>query len=403
MKKIFALLIIIVFISVFFLTNKINKNNNNISTKPTENNKITDIVEPSIPKENIDLMGSRENGNIRIGENPIYPLYIPTYINSNNHAVHPRVIYDKEEKFGYPWIMAFTPYSFMNDITENPSIVVSENGVDWFVPEGLENPIVGKHVEPKTHFSDPDIFINGDIIELWYRQSDKNTKLSRILRRKSTDLLNWTDEEIIFDYGTGGYGFGAPTMVLLNGEYNIYYKTNMYLNNDLYVLRKSTDLINWTEPEMIYFDYGDEWNNYNAWHVEINYIDGKFYALNMAYPSIDGTDAVLFAFQSEDGINFTNPIKVIETTENGFDNKNIYKSTFAIKDNNIWLFYSAFNDKKESYIGLLMGSNFMDLNPVDGPERNLSPLYSFLVEKRKIILTVLGTIGIGYGIYRYKL
>ena len=371
-KRILIISIIIFAVIIFWSTKLIDKNiNNNVPTEntDTEPTEITTPIEITKPIEILDIMGS-EKGNIRNGENPAYPLDIPTYIRGNDHAVHPSVIYDESREFEYLWIMAFTPYSFMNDYTENPSIVVSENGVDWFLPYGLTNPIVGRFVEWSTHYSDPEIIKNGDTIELWYRQSDKRKKLSRILRKVSTNLIDWSDEEVIFEYGTGGYGFGAPTIVLLNGEYNIYYKTDMYINNDLYVLRKSKDLIHWTDPVTVNFEYGEEWENFNAWHVEIRYINGKYYSLNMAYPNIEGTDAVLFAFDSEDGINFRNPVKVIEPTEFGFDNKNIYKSSFAIKDENIWLFYSAFNDRKESYIGLLIGPNFMDLIPINGPARD---------------------------------
>lgn len=314
----------------------------------------------------LDLMGKNITGNIRENGNPGQPLEIPTYLTTNNQAIHPRVIYDETGKFGHKWIMAFTPYSFMNDSTENPSIVVSDDGENWTVPVGLENPIVGKTVPENTHYSDVDVFINGDKIELWYRQSDKTAKLSRLLRRVSTDLVNWSEEEVILDYGTGGYGYGAASVILKDGEYNLYYKDSMSLEAENYMYRKSTDLKHWTEPVNVKFDFGVEWSNYKSWHVEFNYVNGVYYAVNAAFPGLESVDGSLFAFESVDGINFKNPVKVVSRTNFGFDDRTIYKSSFIVKDKEIYLYYSAINQSRESHIGLLKGTNFKTLEPVNG-------------------------------------
>ncbi|QQK06876.1 hypothetical protein [Miniphocaeibacter halophilus] len=360
-----------------------------------KNNAQADEVRQENPTEasvEIGLLGDLSKGNERKNGNPKKPLDIKTYVKFDNHAVHPRVIYDKNKQFKYPWIMVFTPYSFMDDQKENPSIVVSEDGINWKNPEGLENPIVGKVVPENTHYSDPDIFINGKEIELWYRQSDKEKRLSKLCRIKSKDLINWSKEEVIFDYGTGGYGYGASTIVFKDGEYNLYYREHMDMTREGYVYRKSKDTKNWTEPAAVTFDYGPTWSNFHAWHIEIDYINGKYYALNMAYPQEKAEGAVLFAFDSEDGINFKNPVKVIEPTKDGFDNNNIYKSSLAIKDKEIYLYYSAYAKDKQNHIGLLKGPTFMELEAVEGTGGGYISL-------RKIFLlgavTVVAVTGIG--------
>ncbi len=365
MKK--KLLLIVVVLSILsgvvykfgFLESEVLKNKN-ISKANYEEENIEDHVEV---KNNI--MGD-ENFDERIKGNPERPLNIPTYVNTDNHALHPRVYYDESSKYGYKWIMAFTPYSWMRDTTENPSIVVSEDGENWFVPEGLTNPIVDTNIPKDTHYSDTDLIDNGEELEVWYRQSDKIGRQSRILRRKSKDCVNWSDEEIILDYGTGGYGYGAPSVVYKDGEYQLYYRENMGLDKEAYFLKKSMDCKNWSEPVPINFDYGSKWNNFVGWHIEFDYIDGKYYALNMAYPVMEGKGGTLFAFESGDGTNFKNAKRVVKPTEKGFDSSNIYKSTFIIKDEEIWLYYSGINSIHENYIGLLRGKDFLNLEPVEG-------------------------------------
>ncbi len=116
-------------------------------------------------------------------------LDIPTYIEENNQSIHPSVFYDKIGKFGHKWIMAFTPYSYAKDETENPSVVVSDNGINWFVPNGLVNPIAKTTQPGKVHFSDTEVFSNGEEVEVWYRETNKIDKISRIVRRKSKDCI----------------------------------------------------------------------------------------------------------------------------------------------------------------------------------------------------------------------
>lgn len=335
--------------------------NKNISKANYDEEDSTEIYN----KAENNIMGDENSDERSIG-NPEKPLNIPTYVKTDNHGLHPRVVYDENNKYGYKWIMAFTPYSWMRDTTENPSIVVSEDGENWFVPEGLTNPIVGTDIPKDTHYSDTDLIDNGKELELWYRQSDKIGRQSRLLRRKSTDCINWSKEEIILDYGTGGYGYGASSVVLKDGEYQLYYRENMGLDKEAYFVKKSKDCKNWSEPVPINFDYGPKWSNFVGWHIEFDYIDGKYYALNMAYPKMKGKGGTLFAFESGDGTNFKNAKRIVKPTERGFDSENIYKSTFIIKNDEIWLYYSGINSIHENYIGLLRGKDFLNLEPVEG-------------------------------------
>ena len=58
-----------------------------------------------------------------------------------------------------------TPYPYDTDTRENPSIVVSDDGLSWSVPDGLENPLVSPPA--CDHNSDPDIVYNPRSDELF--------------------------------------------------------------------------------------------------------------------------------------------------------------------------------------------------------------------------------------------
>lgn len=68
-------------------------------------------------------------------------LFIPTYEGSNE-PIHLDVIdFGTTPWNGWRFWMAFTPYPNFVDDYENPSIVVSQDGITWQVPDGLTNPV----------------------------------------------------------------------------------------------------------------------------------------------------------------------------------------------------------------------------------------------------------------------
>lgn len=48
--------------------------------------------------------------------------------------------------------MAITPYPNGDDAFENPSLLVSQDGLSWDLPCGLRNPL---DIKPGTRYSDP--------------------------------------------------------------------------------------------------------------------------------------------------------------------------------------------------------------------------------------------------------
>ncbi len=289
-------------------------------------------------------------------ENSVEPLEIPTYVERDNQAIHPSVYYDEDRKFGYKWVMAFTPYSLSKDFTENPSIVVSEDGVNWKEPKGLKNPLAITDKPDKIHYSDTEIISNGNELELWYRQSDKPAKLSRILRQKSKDAVNWSKPEIIFDYGTGGFGYGAPSVICKDNVYEIYYREKMKLAEESYVKIKYSENKIKEEAIPVNFEYTEEYKEFVGWHIEFRKIGDKYYALTMAYPkSTPWQGGKLFLFDSDDGVNFKNMKLVLKPTKDGFDNKTIYKSSLVVTEDFINLYYSSISKDNKPYISLIKG------------------------------------------------
>lgn len=339
------------------------KNNSIVNVNTTEKN-----LEPSnfLPTEEINKDEKNYIGSELVHEalllNAKSHLEIPTYIESNNQAIHPSIVYNSDGKFGYKYILAFTPYSFLNDSTENPSIVVSEDGINFKPLLDVKSPLAlpGNN----CHLSDVCLFEKDDTLELWYRESNKKTRLSRLLRITTKDLKTFTEPEVIMDFGTSGYGIGAPSVIYENGIYKIYYRKNMNIGEDAYVYTESKDLKTFTPAVAMNMDKGS-WTNYNPWHLEVKKIENTYYCLTMDCPDGKMDTSSLFVLTSKDGINFINPIKILDPSEAGFDNWLIYKSTFMVKDDTVFLYYSSIDKLKRSFISLLKGPDFKNLSPLE--------------------------------------
>lgn len=70
---------------------------------------------------------------------------IPTY-DGSYQLTHPKVLFFKNGWNGYHYWMSMTPYPREADIYENPSIVVSNDGISWSTPKGLKIRFPGSHL-----------------------------------------------------------------------------------------------------------------------------------------------------------------------------------------------------------------------------------------------------------------
>lgn len=271
---------------------------------------------------------------------------------------HPSVLYFKEGWNGYKYWMAETPFSPKSkpyeDRNECPSIHVSSNGVDW--AELINNPIDDlneKEVEELDYFSDSHlVFVNGGI-ECWYRLTHRrgvtdNYSNVRLVRKKSRDGINWSEREVLVNLNTGeGNALGnmvvSPAILYQDGKYCMW-----YVNSESRTYRE----LSYSESHN-----GKEWRKQKKctlegqenmpWHIDVNFIDGKYYLLSYDLNNIT-------IFESHDGINFCYIKELIAPSVTGsFYSYRLYRACI-IKDNKYKIYFSA-HDSLKTYIGVMEG------------------------------------------------
>lgn len=106
-------------------------------------------------------------------------LTTPTY-DGSGQAVHPSVVYISESFAGYKYWMGITPYPGGNDDYENPSILASNDGVTWAVPDGITNPLAPK---PSHHNSDCCLVWDASISTLYLYYVEMLTDITHTIYR----------------------------------------------------------------------------------------------------------------------------------------------------------------------------------------------------------------------------
>ena len=122
---------------------------------------------------------------------------------------HPSVVYIQNNQFKHKYYMAFTPYpKFAKPYTdrwENPTIICSEDGINWDYPGDCVSidDLTEEQIKNKDFFSDPHLIYNDSLnrLECFYRLSSgacpSRLKKVTLFRKHSYDGINWSERETL--------------------------------------------------------------------------------------------------------------------------------------------------------------------------------------------------------------
>lgn len=288
-------------------------------------------------------------------------LIIPTYEGSNQ-TVHPKVVYFPGGWNGWKYWMAHTPYPASNDIYENPSISVSNNGIEWKDPQGITNPIdqpTSSEIADKYHMSDTHLlFVNG-YLECWYR-FNKNGVIDQIFRKRTTDGINWSDREVMYTL-TGNDMVLSPAVVFDENKYKMWYVTGSYEVK----YAESTDGKTWSSPTIVAITTIGE-KPYRHWHLDVIKDNGKYEILiasgDANLPFARDRKSLLYG-TSTSPTNFT-VIEIMSPSdaESGkWDSYMLYRSSLTKIGSLYRIYYSAMSVDNTWHIGLSQGEDIYSL------------------------------------------
>lgn len=271
-------------------------------------------------------------------------LSIPTY-DGAHQTVHPSVVdFGPGVTWnGWRYWMAHTPYAGANDRLENPSISVSQNGYYWQDPPGIVNPLYPAPAAPGFQ-SDPDLIydpVANQLIMVHRRTLD--TVGHTLFINRSSDGIHWT---------LPAHDSGIPTVPqqvspalcrVSATDWRLFaYDKD---SRRIWMWTATNPDGTWKGPyQTVGAGFsGPLW----AWHLEVRYIDGLFYALIDRGPLyLGGPDGYRWA-TSRDGMTWSLAAADFKAKPaTGWDAGELYRATFTAHENGtdfrVW--YSAHSD-----------------------------------------------------------
>ena len=263
-------------------------------------------------------------------------LFIPTY-DGSGQAVHPDIL--KIDKSHY--YLAFTPFPYSDIKFENPSLLFSNNGIDFNPIPELENPLAGP-LTGKAFCNDPDISFYDSTYYLMYQEAFPGDSQNVILL-KSVDAVNWSNKKIIIhqDLKKGDNFSVSPTILRKNSIFNFFYVDITNKNVIKQMTSNSFESWDYQGSEKIDINIPDD---LSPWHIDVfeNAIKGEFYMLISAYKENFNYQDLYIAKSTDLKMWDLKEEPIIIHSSSFFNSRSIYRSSGLIENRNDLLIYFSF-------------------------------------------------------------
>ena len=262
---------------------------------------------------------------------PVKRLVIPSYDGSGQN-VHPDVLRERDRL-----LMAITPYPYSNGDLENPSLVVSTDGIAFREFAAGLNPLVGPPAY--DHNDDPDLHVDpatGEY-EVLYLETLR-PDVQNVVSLRSRDLLTWTRTTAIsYDIGHGAPFIVSPS-VIVRGGVSTMFSVRLLEDGSMIDRVDSADGRAWdaTRATPIAIDTGAV----IAWHIDVLDVPTGYAMLINGYDT-DFSYQDLFLATSRDLVTWTfHPEPLLAYDDPALDVESLYRSTGFVAGDRLVVWYS---------------------------------------------------------------
>jgi hypothetical protein len=261
-------------------------------------------------------------------------LVIPTY-DGSNQATHPDVLLERDAQGAPHLTMAMTPYPFSDRRLENPSLVVSDDGMTFTAPPGVAAPLVP--APAYDHNNDPDLRRDPrtGAYELLYLETLRPHRQTLVALR-STDRRTWTRRDAaVYDLDAGAPFMVSPAAIEDAGVTYLFYVDTS--NHAIYAM-VSADGATWDPATAapIHLALGAV----QAWHVDVIRGDAGFGLLISGYvDQFEHQD--LYLATSPDLVTWTlRPEPLLAWRDPALGVTSLYRSTGVVEHGSLVVWYA---------------------------------------------------------------
>lgn len=262
-------------------------------------------------------------------------LTIPTY-DGSNQATHPDVIVERDAAGPAHVVMAMTPYPFSDRRIENPSLVVSDDGMAFTPAPGAPSPLVP--APAYDHNNDPDLRRDprtGEY-ELLYLETLRPDRQVLVALR-SADLRAWTRRDAaVYDLKAAGTQFMvSPTVIEEPGQSHLFYVDT--LSNKLYRL-SSADGVTWdpAHPTPVAIDLG----KVTPWHVDVFRGEGAYGLLISGYDTAFAHQDLYLATSPDLTTWTVRPAPLLAHGDPALAVESLYRATGVVEHGSLIVWYA---------------------------------------------------------------
>ena len=250
-----------------------------------------------------------------------------------------------------------TPYPNGNAAYENPSVLVSNDGFTWEVPDGLTNPVAPNLGTYDN--SDADLVYHAGTLYLFYRDFAGDTE--HILLRTSTDGVTWSaPTTIITTTATGGARRMSPSVVRAgDGTWLMWYVNAGANPNQVEYVTASDPAGTWSAPTAA---TASDPEGRDIWHLDV-VADGTGYkaVVTTCTSGTSGTAGRMLLASSADGATWSLSGAVLTPTGSGWDGSIVYRGSPVYEQSRWRCWYSGMATTNAWRIG------YTELDPADFP------------------------------------
>jgi hypothetical protein len=276
---------------------------------------------------------------------PLRPI-VPTY-DGSGQAVHPDVM---ELAGGSPrFLLAMTPYTYTDDYLENPSLLVSDDGLRFREERKGLNPLAPP--PPFDHNDDPDLSLSGGTYTILYLETLRPER-QNLVRLRSEDRLSWR-RDVIASHSLGG-SVRDPLIVspalAVSGSRNFLYYVNTSSSpyRIEYLESGSAEVWDQKDARLPSFDRLP----FVPWHLDIVKGSGEYYMLlTEVHPTVTGRGFDLYLARSPDLVHWSLGPRLFDKPP--FDAKDIYRSSALVRGGDIFVYFSYESRSGAWRIGLV--------------------------------------------------
>lgn len=260
-------------------------------------------------------------------------LVIPTY-DGSNQATHPDALLERDAS-GAHLTLVMTPYPFSNDKLENPSLLVSDDGMTFTAPPGVAAPLVPP--PPYDHNNDPDLRRDprtGDTEILYLEALRPDRQI--LVGLRSRDRQTWTRRDaVVYDLHRGDPFIVSPAALDAAGQTHLFYVDTA--DRKLHTM-VSADGATWDPRSAtpVAIDLGAV----HAWHVDALRGDGGYALLISGYvDQFEHQD--LYLATSPDLVTWTlRPQPLLDHRDPTLGVESLYRSTGVVEHGTLVVWYA---------------------------------------------------------------